>query len=761
MPFFTLAFLAGDLYLQTLSHLPQKEVCVALIFLAAFCCFLLRRFYSLSLVVIGFAAGFLYSNWYAVQSLADRLPLRLQDKQCEVEGYIASLPIIESKQAKFQFDITSLGSHPIRVRLTWRYAAALHVGDKWHFAVKLKRIHGTQNPGSFDFEKWAYANGLKGSGYVLQSVSNQFITHDPYRYMLQQTREKIQNQLNLILPHSSTAPWLLALMTGERQSITKSDWEVLRNTGTNHLMAIAGLHIGILAGISFFAASWLWRRNEKCLLFLPAKYAGALVSLGMVMLYSALAGFSLPTERASFMLLSYILVLLSKRRVLGWYPWLFALLLVLILNPLNVLSESFYLSFGTLALIYYCMQGRMNPGGLWWHWGRTQWVIGIGLLPLTAALFQQYSLISFIANIIAIPWLSFFILPFCFLSLLFLFFSMPLSHGLLILADKSLSVLWMILSALSKLPIAVWYFPQLHGWTLFSCLIATLILLLPAGIKGRFFSIIWFMPLLFINAPKPHEKEIDLYLLDVGQGLSVVVQTRSHVLVFDAGPRFFPHYDAGNEVVVPFLRTKSIDHVDMLVISHGDNDHLGGASSLLLTLPVNRIKTSVPKKLLPFKAGLCKAGDTWQWDGVYFTFLYPDKTHLQQGNNSSCVLRIDNGKNQILLTGDIEKKAEDIMVAHYQESILATIMVAPHHGSKTSSSLAFIKAVKPQFVLYATGYHNRYHFPHAKVKLRYKKLSVQAFNTAEAGMIQFHLGNHAASIKPVLYREIYHPYWFN
>jgi competence protein ComEC len=475
-------------------------------------------------------------------------------------------------------------------------------------------------------------------------------------------------------------------------------------------------------------------------------------------LYSAMAGFSIPTQRACMMLAVFLTTLLLRRKPLAWQGWAFALLCVVLINPLSVSSESLWLSFASVALIVYCMSGRLAMRGLWWKLGRIQWIIAVGLIPFSIWLFQQCSLISFLANSVAIPWVGFFVAPLSFFGALLLPVSATLGGSVLLLADKLLSVLWIFLSWCAHLHGVVWYQVIDSHFVLISACLSLFLLLLPAGMPGRWFGVIFALPLVLAKPVVPPSETAWLTLLDIGQGLSAVVQTQQHILVFDAGPRLSPNYDMGESVVAPFLHTLAAKKIDMLVISHGDNDHIGGAGALLRQFSVSEIKTSVPASLP--KATYCMQGAKWRWDGVDFEFLYPTMNLLHQNNDSSCVLRVSAGGKQILLTGDIEKSAEKYLLATSKNSLAATILIAPHHGSKTSGNEDFIAAVKPTYVLFAVGYQNRYHFPHKSVVARYQKQGVLMLETDLAGAIKFTV-NKDALLPPELFRMQHRHYWNN
>jgi competence protein ComEC len=407
------------------------------------------------------------------------------------------------------------------------------------------------------------------------------------------------------------------------------------------------------------------------------------------------------------------------------------------------------------------MSHRLFPSGIWWKYARVQWVIGIGLIPLTLVLFQQCTLISFIANSIAIPWLAFSILPLCFLSAIFVCFSPTLTSFLLLIADKSLAGLWFILSWLAQFHFASWSMAIPNIYTFMLLMIGFLMFLLPAGVPGRWLGLIWALPAILYQPLKPLGGEYWLSLLDVGQGLSVVVQTAEHILIYDAGPKYEAASDMGENVILPYLRKIKAKKIDLMVISHGDNDHTGGVKAILNSFPLTNIKTSVPEKMPSSLATDCHAGDSWQWDGVTFTFLYPGNHAITSRNDGSCVLKIDNGQYKILLPGDIEKQAESHLLMNSPQSLQANMIIAPHHGSKTSGMPSFISAVHPEIVLYATGYRNRYHFPHPGVVAAYERINAKSFNTVDSGTMLFKIPNGGVMSPPEEFRMRNKKYWFD
>lgn len=761
---FSMAFLLGDIFLQSQNILPNLYVLIAAgITGTGLLLFSHRRL--LSIITSGFFLGFALSGWYAHSILQWELPHELEGKPVIVRGTIHSLPVIDKFGMHFIFDLQSLQFQENRlhgrtlIRLSWLDGKNVKVGDQFQFSARLKRIHALRNPDAFDYEAWAYQNGLSATGSVISQMPVKYLGHQLLHAPVNQFRQILQQRILEYLPESETSSWLFALMIGERSAALPRHWQILRATGTNHLMAIAGLHIGLISGLIHTLVQFLWRRNIYLSTKYPAQLAGAAAALIAAWMYSALAGFSIPTQRACMMVSFFIIALLARRQLPAWHAWSAALLTVLLLNPNAVLSESFWLSFGTIALIIYGMNGRLAPQGVWWKWGRVQYVIGFGLLPLSLLFFQQTSLVSVAANSIAIPWLGFFILPFCMLSGVFLFIWPALGGIFLRLADISLAALWMILEWFAKLDFAVWTHAISSWWVFAFTVCGCLMLLLPAGAPGRWLGFIWLLPVYFFKPATPAPHDFWVTTLDVGQGLSVIVQTQHHTLIYDAGPTFGSQLDMGENVVLPYLYYSGINSIDKMIISHGDNDHIGGAAAVIRNVKVNEVLTSAVEKFKDYPAKLCLDGMSWQWDGVTFNIIYPSEASLKLGNDSSCVLRIDNGKESVLLTGDIEKFAERQLLSSSHINLQADILTAPHHGSKTSSQKDFIAAVQPSYVIFATGYRNRYHFPHVQVVNHYQDKKVLMINTVDSGALQFRLEKNSEWIKPRQYRLEQLRYW--
>jgi competence protein ComEC len=436
-----------------------------------------------------------------------------------------------------------------------------------------------------------------------------------------------------------------------------------------------------------------------------------------------------------------------------------ALLVILLYDPLAVLDAGFWLSFGAVAVIMYVLTGRIGQVSRLWQWGQVQWLIALGMLPLMLVLFQQLSLVAPFANLIAVPWVSMVTVPTTLLATICMPLNSGLANMLLQVSAWSLAELWSVLEPLSLTGHATWYTHVPQTWTLLPALVGIAWLLLPRGWPARWAGGVCLLPMLLLPKPGPLADEVWFHLLDVGQGLAAVVRTQEQVMVYDTGPWFSESFDAGRAVIVPFLRSQGINAIDILVISHGDNDHRGGANSLISEIPVRRILSgAAPRRWRQKKAEPCLAGQEWYWGKTRFEVLYPYNSSQRRANNRSCVIRLGLGTTHILLPGDIEADAEAQLLERDRKNLAADLLVVPHHGSKTSSTLAFIKAIDPELAWFATGYRNRYRFPNFAVLQRYLDLHAQPLNTADKGAISIKID--ATGLKtPQTWREQSGRYW--
>ena len=765
-----IAFLLGVTTLNFFHHLPSigwLAIALAFVLFISWCSWRLSGYISFLLLIAWL--GFLWAWCCAYWQLQHILPKNLEDKTIVAQGYIASIPEQLPRGARFEFEIKQLQYQdkqwptPSRARLTWENPPPkLTPGEQWQLQVRLKQPHSTLNPGSFDYEGWLFEHDIRALGYVI-NANNHLVQAAPwYRDPIDRYRQDLALAIQHSLNNNPLVGFITALTVGVRDNIAAPQWQTLRATGTNHLFAIAGLHIGFVAGIAFWIISFGWRRLGNLSLYFPTPQAAALVSLLTAIFYSAMAGFSLPTTRAVIMIGVFLLAILWRRHLAPTRALLLALWIILILNPLTPLTSSFWLSFAAVALLIYGMSGRLNKKKTWWrHWLHAQWLIAVGLIPLLLLFFQQVALAGLVANIIAIPYVGLIVLPLSLLASLLWVIVPYWGYELWLLAAHLLAGCWLILQKIATINWLQWHTAISNNKLMLAASIGVLLLLAPRGFPLRWFGIIGLLPLGWWQAPAPAAGEVWFTLLDVGQGLSAVVRTQHHVLIYDTGAKFYDGFDMGDAVVVPYLRVNNIRQVDMLVISHGDNDHMGGAQSVLAETHVKSIMTSVPERFAPGLAKSCQQGQSWQWDNVTFTFIYPPIGQPNLDNDSSCVLRITTGKNSILLPGDIEHKSENYLVKNEAEFLPATILVAPHHGSITSSTPAFVAAVQPHYVFYPIGYLNRYGFPAPAIIARYQQANAIQYDTVTAGTISVKINGQEIIMPPQSYRQNYGRYWNN
>lgn len=770
----TLGFLIGVVWITHFSHLPSVKLAYLLISLSIILIilFFLKLFFSSNWILFFIACcmGFSWTLILAHQRLSHQLPKILEGKILLAKGRILTIPENHSNIVHFDFLIQNLGTtvpiqYPISVRIKGYFHKNLNVlthfkkGDVWQFVVRLRRPRAFWNPGSFDYQAELFQQNICATGYLLEKFPLHLIQRANAYYFIDNLRQKITAKVEKALQNYHLSGLISALTTGIRCEITDEQWQVMRGTGTNHLFAISGLHLAFIAGIIYWIVRFIYCRIPYITLYIPAPKIASAITILSAIFYSALAGFAIPTQRALLMLSAFSLAILKRRYLTRWHSFYLALLIILIIEPFAVLSASFWLSFTAVILIFYAVLDRIKPLKNWRAWCRIQLTVSLGLIPLSLLFFHQISWISFVANLIAIPSIGFLILPFSLLGSLLSLVSPVLGNHILIFAEQLLELLWKLLKFFSEIVFAQYYAYLSNSWILVSSLVGILLLLAPKGMPTRCLGFFWILPLFFGESQQPQYGDIWIHLLDVGQGLSSVVRTQHHVLIYDTGPRLSPSFDAGKSVVLPFLQTIGVQKVNLMVISHGDNDHSGGAMIILKQIQVGKVLSSIPTKFLPNIVNLCKEKMHWHWDGISFEILYPPMNHHYLGNNSSCVLKISNHLQSILLVGDIEKAAENYLVHEKQKDLRSTVLIVPHHGSKTSSSIEFLNHVQPVYALFPTGFHNRFKFPHKIVLNRYKRLGSKIYNTATEGTITLKLNALTNNIETETYYKKNHRFW--
>lgn len=756
----SLAFLAGILALQCCAELPSGHW-YAVATIAALPAFWLPALRLPAIVLL----GFFWAAFHAQLQL-DSLPgSDLEGRTLLIEGRVSDIPVRSADtdwRFAFQTERIDSGSgwqsFNRRLRLGWyRTQVQLQAGERWQLAVRLRRPHGYANPGGFDYERWLFQQRIAATGYVRQDSRNHRLgDHDPYFF------RRMRNALAVRLDDATVAaPALVrALTIGDRSRVSTGQWDVLRKTGTSHLMAISGLHISLVAGLVFWLSQFCWSRLGGLPEIIPAPRAAALLALLAALLYAALAGFSLPTQRAVIMVGVVMTALVSGWQTRPAQVLCLAMLLVLVVDPLAVLSAGWWLSFWAVTLILYVGSGRIGRQPVWRRWGHVHLVLAVSLLPVLLVSFQQASLVAPLANLIAVPWVSLLVIPAALLGALLLPVSETAGSWLIDLASLLLDTLWPLLSWLGDFGLATWRQPQPPLWTVLPAVAGILLLFAPRGVPGRWAGLWLLLPMLTFRPLPPAPGAAVVTLLDVGQGLSTVVRTRNHILIYDTGPRYSPTFDTGSSVLVPWLHNRGIRHVDRLLVSHGDNDHIGGLRPVMESMPVGRVSAGVPSAVTGYPVDACQQGERWNWDGVGFSILHPPANSDLSGNDASCVLRIESAGGQVvLLTGDIEAAVEERLLTEQAAELQADVLVVPHHGSLTSSTMAFVSAVGADTVLYPVGYRNRYRFPRPEVVARYRNTGARQYDSASHGAIRVSLPAAGRDPEIMAWRCAFARYW--
>lgn len=749
--------MAGALLIQQLPGLPAPLLWLPLA-LGAVGLFRLGR-----PGLAGVSLGLCWAGGYAALGLADALTAQGR-VQVLVEGRIATIPSPMDRGERFDLVVERILEAPLerlprKLRVSWyRAGQAVKAGESWRLRLSLRPPRGMLNPGGFDYERWLFAQGIGAVGYVRESLENRRLALTAPGSWLPRWRQDIHDRLQAVWQHSPVAGLLMALTMGVEDGIGRPEWDVLRRTGTAHLIAISGSHIGLVAGLVFFLVRSLVSRLGPRQRLSPPRIA-ALAGLVGAWAYAALADFGIPTQRALIMVAMAMGAVVLQRPTHVAHLLALALIAVVLRDPLAVLAPGFWLSFAAVALIAYGVRGRLAPA----RGGRLLWRINaltaVGLAPVLLLFFGQMSLVSPFANLLAVPVLGTLLIPLCLAGALLLPVSPALGQPLLALAEWVMRESWRVLTWIASLPVAQWTHPVPPLGHMALALAGVILLLAPRGVPARWLGLVMLLPALLYAPERLPPGGFRLTLLDVGQGLAAVVETRHRTLAFDAGAKLSRHFDMGNAVVEPYLRHRGLGRIDVLVISHGDNDHSGGARSLLQVFPVRHLLTSVPDLFRDDAAMSCQAGQGWRWDGVDFQMLGPVAASTRD-NDNSCVLRVRGEGGSVLLTGDIEADAENRLVTRYGSALRSDVLVVPHHGSKTSSTPALLAAVRPRWGLVPAGYLNRFGFPHREVLERYRAFGIALMNVAEAGTLTVEPGAPGNRISPPqAFREGYRRYW--
>ncbi len=682
------------------------------------------------------------------------------------------------------------------------------LGETWQMRVKLKANHAAMNPGAFDYEAWLFQKGVTAKGYIksltkseahLQDTSVVLKIADTPWVSLSAWRSWLAQRLQQVFSDSEFISFYKALTFGDKSSISADDWVLLQNTGTIHLMVISGLHMGIIAflGFWFFKQVWRWVGYRQTMVDLP-KFA-ALGGLLFATLYLTISGFSIPTQRAWLMVAAVLGFILVRRTFQPWSALSMAALLVVLVDTTAVLSFGFWLSFLAVSFIFLALQrhqgGEKNATGekrpFYGRWLATvktflwiQWVLTLGLAPFLIWAFHSLPVYSFIANLIAVPFVSVLGLPWLFLSSVVGVFSVSLGQWMIAGLDLFWQPFWQFLQWVHQLPLNTVAFSDRPVVWLLSIYA---LLFLGFWLKNRrhqYFLqgvvFLWIMSLSFgllNSAERPKENQLVLTVLDVGQAQAIVMETKNHIILYDLGGKWGKNMDGTKLAIQPYLTSRGWKSVDILIVSHSDQDHSGGLKRLLNinNMPVKKALSGQPEVLNRriqqegfFQ--LCESGQSWTLDGIVFEILSPNKgwmeAELTSDNDRSCVLKItigdQKGGKKILITGDLSQKGEALLLKTYErEALQANLLVAGHHGSQSSTSMAWLEAVSPTYMVFSAGYLNRFNFPSQAVlqriiyfnKQREPASSIQWWNTACSGALRFEVSPERINL-PQEYRKI-------
>jgi competence protein ComEC len=673
----------------------------------------------------------------------------------------------------------------------------LRAGERWAFTVRLKAPHGNANPHGFDYELWLWEQGLQATGYVRATPKDAANGTAPrklgstWQHPVERARQQVRDAIFSRVTEPRLAGVIAALVVGDQAAIERADWDVYRATGVAHLMSISGLHVTMFAWAAALCVGWLWRRSGRAMLHLPAQHAALVGGVLLAACYALFSGWGVPSQRTVWMLATVALLRLSGKAWPWPLVWLLAMAVVVAVDPWALLQAGFWLSFVAVGVLFAsdsgvrgsadtlpdavpdaageqgdatAQQPVLRPAWLQRlqhapgmqhlrHLLREQWIITLALTPLSLLLFQQVSVVGLIANAMAIPWVTLVVTPLAMLGVLY----SPVWD----VAAQCVQLLGLLLQWFSSWPFATFSIAA-YGLSIGTIAIfGGILLAMPLPWPLRSMGAALLLPALLWQPPRPATGQFELLAADIGQGNAVLVRTAGHSLLYDTGPRFSRESDAGQRTLVPLLRALG-ERLDTVVLSHRDSDHTGGAAAILAMQPQAALLSSLEEghELLGLRPSprSCVAGQSWQWDGVDFAVLHPqaaDYDVQRKSNAMSCVLRISNGQHVALLVADIEAAQETRLVAS-AAPIQADVLLLPHHGSKTSSTDAFLNAVQPRIALGQSGYRNRFNHPAPEVAQRYADRNIQVITSPRCGAATWRSAQPQAV---VCQRDEYRRYW--
>lgn len=772
-----LFFSFGIVLVGYLPELPSFFVAFTLLVPVIVAAIFLRKKFILSLWLLAFAVGLCYGVIAGHRLLENQLLDNLAEQDLVVEGQVIDLPqennrrqlfTLSVKRAYFAYHPEILfNPFPHKINISSYTDLRVKTGEQWRLTVKLKKPRGFVNPGGFDYQASLLRRGVGATGYIRQG-ENQLLQVQP-TFSMDVLRYELQQWL-IAKSHSAEKGILVALLVGDTSLVDKDHWGEMIKTGTNHLIAISGLHLGFFAIVGFFIGNLIGRFVQLFWHRYPSMISGYIFSVLLTAFYSIIAGLNIPTIRTLIMLAVVQLALLWRRSFRARDTLLIALVLVLLYDPLAAYDIGFWLSFCAVAMLIFCFSGRislvqnttlkMTGKSHLIIFAKSQWVMFVGLLIPLAVLIHTSSLLAPPANFIAIPVITFFVVPCLILSALSHFIFSFAENFFLHCAEWGMSLVHEWLNYLLTVgdgkfnPLI-----NLNPWAIGLAVLSVFLILLPRGLGNKYIGTAGLVLALVI--PLKQLPDLQMLVFDVGQGTAVFIRTPNHQLLYDTGPLYTENFDAGSGIIVPYLQSQGVQYLDKLIVSHNDQDHSGGLSGVLAATKVNQLWLGEPDKFHGQEADPqpenCHLQKPWQWDQVNFRFItWPIQSNAK-ANNHSCVLLVEFNGHKILLTGDIEKEVERTLLA--QESLTSVdVLLAPHHGSHTSSTPEFVAQVHPQTVIYSAGFHNQHGHPHADIQARYRAAESVALNTAFSGALEFVWQGDSAGVTQ--YRQSSQRYWF-
>ena len=756
---FVIAFIIGATAVQFCPTLAAIQLVLFVVGIIAFLLMIKNHWF---IIIVGFCLGFHWLAWQVSQQLWHQFPAELEKQPVVVQGQVLGLPEYKKGNIAFHFYVKQLlyegkvQLENIKIRLScYRCQLDIKPNQQWQFVVKLKKPHGFASWGTFDYEKYLFRHNIIARGYVRDSQSNRQLKTGN-RYSLQKIhlfRNDLSNYINdLLIEMPKSAATVKALLLGDKTSLSRQQYQVLQRTGLNHLFAISGLHIGLIFLLVRFLSKYLLSCVPSLFVYQPRQHIQNACALLCAFFYSALAGFAIPTQRALLMLTLYTVLNYVSRYTSLLQVLLVSALLIILFDANAVMDMGFWLSFTAVLIIFFSLQNTKKISLF-----ALQPRLCLGMAPLLLLFFGSVSLIAPIMNLIIIPIFTVFLIPillFCFVCLLTGL--TKISDSVFLQVANLLEYGWQGLLIISQLPFVELTLPAFSPAELIVLALIIIVLIQPIKLPARYYLLL-LLPFLFVSPTKEnHKKYFSVTMLDVGQGLSIVIQTQNHVLVYDTGAKFSADFNAADAVLIPYLRQQRIESIDTVVISHADNDHIGGYAALREKYKLNEVFSSRVDRVP--SAQECITGQLWQFDQVIFEMLGPEQQTPQGSNNRSCVLKIYSEYGSALITGDIEHKTEKFMLrSSVRGKLSSQLMLIPHQGSKTSSTTEFLEAVNPELAIVSAGYLNQYGHPNKQIMQRYKERQIPVLNNVDSGSIRIEFTKQGMKINE--YRKQNKRFW--